>query len=288
MLPTIDFQNPARTVRQPGPALEPRASVVPASGRLLSFVLEPGRSLLAGLDAALSAEGFSSAAVALEGGGFGPFDYVKPALSRDGANAAFYSEVFRPEGVTRIEQLRVTFGRRDGAAWLHGHGFWREASGIRSGGHVMPHETIVAAPIRARAWAFAGAEFVAEADAETNFSLFGPIMQAAAAAPNCFAVRLRPNQDICGAIEDICARGGIAQARIEGGVASIIGAQFEDGRVISNFATEMFVRSGVVRAGVAALDVGFVDYTGLLSEGRLRRGANPVLMTAELVIVPTA
>jgi hypothetical protein len=46
----------------------------------------------------------------------------------------------------------------------------------------------------------------------------------------------------------------------------------------------MYLRNGVVQEGRALLDVALVDYTGRLSEGRLRRGANPVLMTVEIVI----
>jgi len=34
------------------------------------------------------------------------------------------------------------------------------------------------------------------------------------------------------------------------------------------------------------VDVTLVDYTGTTSRGRLRRGANPVLVTFELVLQP--
>jgi predicted DNA-binding protein with PD1-like motif len=276
--------DPVRRVRQPGPALAPRALVVPAAGRSFRGTLSPGRSLVSALHEML---GDRSAALTLEAGSFGPFDYVKPALSTDGAHAAFYSAVFSPPGLTRIEHLRVTFGRREGAAWLHGHGFWHEADGTRSGGHVMPHETIIAAPTEVVGWLLDEADFLAEPDPETNFTLFGPTATTSSLPANSLAIRLRPNQDICHALEDICGLNGIAAARIEGGVASIIGAHFDDGAVVENFATEMFIRQGEICDGVAVLDVALVDYTGALHEGRLRRGANPVLMTAELVVVPT-
>ena len=37
----------------------------------------------------------------LKGGALGPFAYVMPALSKDGDHAAFYSDTFRPAGITR-------------------------------------------------------------------------------------------------------------------------------------------------------------------------------------------
>ena len=114
-------------------------------------------------------------------------------------------------------------------------------------------------------------------------------MQDGRAAGRFFALRLRPNQDICGTLEAFCRERRIGRAEIRGGVASIIGAVFEDGRIVEPFATEMFIRSGRIAAardGVpeASLDVALVDYTGVLSEGRLRRGANPVLMTVEVAL----
>ena len=82
---------------------------------------------------------------------------------------------------------------------------------------------------------------------------------------------------------------GSPRARLHGGVGSIIGARFADGRIVEPFATELAVRSGVIASGAggaleAELDVALVDYTGGLAEGRLMRGDNPVLMTMELVL----
>ena len=47
------------------------------------------------------------------------------------------------------------------------------------------------------------------------------------------------------------------------------------------------IRPDAQGAPVADLDIGLVDYTGGLAEGRLRRGENPVLMTVELAIKAT-
>jgi hypothetical protein len=60
-----------------------------------------------------------------------------------------------------------------------------------------------------------------------------------------------------------------ARAEVRGGVAQIVSA------------------AAACLGAEAVLDVAMIDWTGTISAGRLRRGANPVLMTAELVLIPT-
>jgi predicted DNA-binding protein with PD1-like motif len=228
----------------------------------------------------------------IRGGALGPFAYVMPALSKTDENAAFYSDSFRPAGITRLKMGAMTLGQRDGAAFFHCHALWTEADGRASGGHILPEETIVAEPFEVDAFGVDGAVFAAEPDPETNFRLFGPEASAATGAKTtrrAFALRLRPNQDFAGALEAFCRERGIVHAKLHGGVGSIIGARFADGRIVKPFATEMAVRSGVIAPGAggslaAELDVALVDYTGGLAEGRLLRGDNPLLMTMELVL----
>jgi predicted DNA-binding protein with PD1-like motif len=259
----------------------------------LEFRLEPGLDLLNAVHRPLAGTGRPSAVLQLEGGAFGPLVYAIPALSPTQEHAAFYSEFLRPPDRSHIECAALTFGTNGGAPSLHCHGIWREPDGTRHGGHVIPGETIVAEPIRARAWALDGIGFETRPDAETNFTLFEPVMLPARndgrGRGRFLALRLRPNQDICLALEQFCRDRHIMKAELRGGVASIIGAVFEDGREVEPFATEMFIRSGRIAttdAGTteASLDVALVDYTGGLAEGRLRRGANPVLMTVEVVL----
>jgi predicted DNA-binding protein with PD1-like motif len=129
--------------------------------------------------------------------------------------------------------------------------------------------------------------FEGNLDPETNFKLFGPIVVASIntqATPRAYAIRLRPNQDFCGALEAFCTDHKIARAKIRGGVGSTIGARLEVGSVVENFATEVYVRSGTIEDGIATVDVALVDYTGVIAEGRYVRGDNPVLMTFELVL----
>jgi len=281
-----------RSVAQPGPPAIERIQWVEEKGRAFSFTLEAGLPLLEAARRGFAAEGFAGGTLNIGGGALGPFAYVMPALSRDGANAAFYSDTFRPAGVTRIKVAAMTLGRRDGAPFFHCHGLWSEADGRVNGGHMLPEETIVAEPFEVDAFGIDGAAFTAEPDGETNFKLFGPIASDATGAQTtcrAFALRLRPNQDFAGALETFCRQHAIFRARIHGGVGSTIGARFSDGRSVVPFATELAITSGTVAPNAygkleAVIDVALVDYLGGVGEGRLVRGDNPVLMTMELVL----
>ncbi len=282
--------DPNRRVLQPGPAAAERVQWVAGHASPLEFTLEPGLNLIEAIRRPLAGAGGVSAVMSLEGGAFGPFTYVIPAPAPTPEHAAFYSAFHRPPGISRVESAAVTFGLRDGAAFLHCHGVWAGDDGVRRGGHVIPDQTIVAEPVRVRAWTLDGMAFEAMPDPETNFTLFGPVPDRnAPVSGRFFAARFRPNQDLCGALEGFCRDHGIASAILRGGVASTIGAVFEDGRTVDSFATEMFIRSGRIEPGadglpVAGLDVALVDHRGELAEGRLKREANPILMTLEVVI----
>jgi predicted DNA-binding protein with PD1-like motif len=276
-----------RSIKQPGPPSAERIQWVEVRGRAFSFTLEAGLPLLEAARRGFAAEGFTGGTLNTSGGALGPFGYVMPALSKTGENAAFYSDTFRPAGITRLKLATMTLGARDGAPFFHCHGLWREADGRLGGGHMLPEETFVAEPFEVSAFGIDGAVFEAEPDPETKFKLFGPVpaKPAAANAPSrAFAMRLRPNQDFAGCLEAFCREQGLARARIHGGVGSTIGARFTDGKVIEPFATELAITSGVVASNEATLDVALIDYTGGIGEGRLIRGDNPVLMTMELVL----
>jgi predicted DNA-binding protein with PD1-like motif len=281
-----------RGIKQPGRPAPERIQWAEARGRAFSFTLEAGVPLLEAACRGFVAEGFAGGVLNIKSGALGPFAYVMPALSTTGENAAFYSDTFRPEGITRLRMGAMTLGSRDGAPYFHCHALWTEAAGRAGGGHILPEETVVAEPFEVDAFGLDGAVFTAEPDAETNFKLFGPVPWAASRAQTtsrAYALRLRPNQDFAGALEAFCRERGISGAKLHGGVGSIIGARFADGRSVEPFATEMAVRSGAIALGAegtpeATLDVALVDYTGGLAMGRLTRGDNPVLMTMELVL----
>jgi hypothetical protein len=100
---------------------------------------------------------------------------------------------------------------------------------------------------------------------------------------------VRPNQCFHAALEEFCRKNNLSRAVIHGGVGSLIGSSFEHGLETEPFATEVFITRGVIApdaagAPFAEIEAGLVDYTGALAEGRLKRGANPVLMTFELIV----
>src|SRR5215211_5503720 len=287
-------------IEQPGPAATERIQWVEARGRAFSFTLEAGVLLLEAARRGFAEAGFAGGVLNMRGGALGPFAYVMPALSKTPKHAAFYSNTFRPSGITRLKMGAMTLGERDGAPFFHCHALWREADGRVNGGHILPEETIVAEPFEVDAFGIDGAIFLAKVNPETNFKLFGPVPSENASRKEgdttganntgrAFALRLRPNQDFAGALEGFCRARGISRARLHGGVGSIIGARFADGRSLVPFATELAVGSGEISPGpagavTAQLDIALVDYLGGLGEGRLTRGDNPVLMTMELVL----
>jgi predicted DNA-binding protein with PD1-like motif len=281
-----------RSIAQPGSPVPERIQWVEARGRAFSFMLEAGVPLLEAARRGFAAAGFGGGVLNAKAGALGPFAYVMPALSRDGANAAFYSDTFRPGGVTQLKLAAMTLGQRDGAPFFHCHGLWTEADGRVNGGHMLPEETVVAEPFEVDAFGLDGAIFSAERDPETNFKLFGPVPAAvtdAQTTSRAFALRLRPNQDFACSLEAFCRQHGIIHARLHGGVGSTIGACFTDGRTVVPFATELAIRSGSIAPGPdgtlhADLDIALVDYLGGIAEGTLMRGDNPVLMTMELVL----
>jgi predicted DNA-binding protein with PD1-like motif len=281
-----------RSIDQPGPAAPERIQWVEARGRAFSFTLPAGLPLLEAARRGFAEAGFSGGVLSMGEGALGPFAYVMPALSKTGANAAFYSDTFRPDGITRLKLGAMTLGERDGAPFFHCHGLWTETDGHLHGGHILPEESIVAEAFTVDAFGIDGAMFTAEPDPETNFKLFGPVPRATtdvSADRRAFALRLRPNQDVAAALETFCRQHGILHGRIHGGVGSTIGAHFTDGRTVVPFATELAIRSGAIAPGAdgtlqAELDIALVDFLGGIAEGRLMRGDNPVLMTMELVL----
>jgi predicted DNA-binding protein with PD1-like motif len=285
----------ARSVKQPGPPAARRVQSVEGRCSSLEVSLEPGLTLLEAVRRPLAAFGCSSAAVELEGGALGPFSYFLPAYSETPEHAAFYSQPFSGDGVSALKAARGTFGMRDGSPLLHCHAIWSQ-HGTARGGHLLTTEAIVAAPIKARIWSLDGVGFEAHPDAETNFTLFGPVVLPQTLpssdqprSKRCFALRLLPNQDICTALEDFCRSEGVSAAVVRGGVASIIGAIFEDGSSVTSEVTEMLICTGTIASGShgathATLDVELVDHKGEVAAGRLVRGANPILITAEIVL----
>ncbi len=283
-----------RRIAQPGTPETERIAFVEAKGRAFQFVLEPGVPLLEAVRRGFAAEGFVSGVLNFGEIALAPFAYVMPALSSSPDFAAYYSETYRPAGVTHLIDGAMTFGTRDGAPFFHCHALWREADGKLSGGHILPvEETVVARAATVHAFGLSGARFDGTPCRETNFKLFEPIVdipRETSGDQRCFAIRMRPNIDLHLALEDFCREHDVPAARILGGVGSTIEARFSDRASMTNFATEVYIRDGRIapdEQGVlqAAISAALVDYTGETGWGMLQRGDSPVLMTFEIVLV---
>lgn len=302
-----------RSIVHPGTPDSRRIYAVPSQAHSVDAKLAVGQTLLDAVAAVIDQVGrksFQGGAFSLNSGALSSFNYVMPALSRSSEHAVYFSDTFQVEGVIKLETARVTYGHRQGRPWLHCHAVWVEPNGRRHCGHLLPDQVTVAEPIHIRGVALEGAAFAVCPDKETNFSLFLPVSTDAAPSvtdwsmlklksshssvaqtSTAFALRIAPNEDLCEALESFCRSQGIQQASIVGGVGSTVGASFQDGRVVEPFVTELLIRSGKITSdengnAQAEVDIAMIDYTGGFSEGRLARGGNPILVTAELVLCP--
>lgn len=283
-----------RLIEHPGPVPEARATRADGWLEKARFELEPGLTLLDALAVRLQSHSARSATLALRGGAFGKLAYVMPATSSSPDHAVYFSGRHDPPGVATLQEGCVTYGIRDDGPWLHCHAAWTTADGKPGCGHILPDQSVIAEPIQAEAWLMRGVEFRVAPDPETNFSLFQPFSRPVVRPPDArpaFALRLAPNQDLCTALEAECASRGIREAVLCAGVGSLVGAVFDDGRVVGPHITEVYVRQGRIAEDAngrlkADVDIRMVDHTGRISEGRLRRGSNAVLVTFELLVEP--
>jgi predicted DNA-binding protein with PD1-like motif len=279
-----------RQILHPGPIAPDRMTAVSDAPVPLHFVLEPGRAV----DEAI-AEGFAGADciggfVELRGGRCNPFKYVIPAASPDGRHAAWYSATFEPLAPVEIKRASAIVGLRDDQPFIHCHGLWYTGKGPRMG-HMLASNAIVVEPIEATGIGARAATFKALHDPETNFTLFEPMgamkINVEHAGPRVLLAKVRPNEDISRAIENICSKHAIRAARIYG-IGSLNGVRFADGTCLDSHATEVQICEGrVVHVDdrlQAHLHVDVVDMNGEIFTGELAHRDNPVCVTFELVI----
>lgn len=281
-----------RSILHPGAAQEPRVLALACQARRLQVTFNPGTSVLSSVTEALAPLGIESAIVEIAGGPFEPLVYVMPAESDDGVHAAWYSRTHAPSGRGTIEALAFTYGRRDGAPFLHCHGIWRHADGQRRAGHLIPGEASFAEPVEATVIALSGATLDQLDDDETRFRLFTPVPHGeSSSGQRAVLCRVKPNEEICAAIERTAKAHGIEHASLHG-IGSLVGCDFTDGQHMASIASELFIRRGSLRPvrgePVAALDIAVVDIGGRIFEGEIERGRNTVCVTFELAIVEEA
>ena len=140
-----------RTLIQPGPVHPARFDSLPGEPLALDYTLTPGLSLNEALTAPLVAAGMQSATVTFGGGGLAPFRYVMPGPPDSALHVAYFTAPRAPAGETRVDAANATFGWDEGKPYVHIHGAWTEADGSRHGGHMLPHDCIVAREMPAHA-----------------------------------------------------------------------------------------------------------------------------------------
>ncbi|MBM1170809.1 PCC domain-containing protein [Microvirga arabica] len=279
-----------RRIDHPGPVAVERYVAVSGAAVPIRFVLEPGLAVDEAVAAGMREAGCIGGFVEFRGGRCEPFRYVMPAASSDPRYVAWYSETFEPDGLVDVTRACAIVGVREGKAFLHCHGIWDTIKGQRMG-HMLAPLSRVAEPIDVTGIGFRDATFEAMPDPETNFTLFEPVRHAGAGSPKAGApvllAKVRPNQDISFAIEEICSQHGIASAHIYG-IGSLNGVRFVDGARVDSHATEVLIRTGHFASldgqTSARLTLDVVDMDGVISSGEIVRGDNPVCVTFELVV----
>ena len=272
-----------RAVAHPGPAAADRLELRSCAGRDIEVVLPPGMPLEDAVAEALAPEGLDSAWLEIAAAPVERLGYVIPALSADAGHVAWYSGI-RGFGAGTIGRIGMIVGRHEGASFLHGHGLWSPRGGPRAMGHILAPRTVLARPAPARGIGLNGAMFDRLRDEETNFELFR-VRGTGGVKGDHAALRLRPNQDFATAIHAACARLGWGAARVHG-IGSLIGAQFEDGSLLGSLPSEFLVTDCEAGRGGPEPEILIVGIDGsTIMSGRLTRGENAVLITAELVLV---
>jgi len=265
-----------RSVIHPGPAVEPRATALPVQAHPVEVVLRGGLPFGEAVAEALAS--FEGGFLDLRDVPMDPLAYVIPGPAQNG-HAAWYSATHYMGAGARIVQGCVHLGWRAGARFTHSHGIWADDTGARHMGHLLPDQAVVARDCTVAGWGLTGGCLVAQPDPETAFTLFQPEPRntQAGGAP-AHLVTLRPNQDIGAALTGLGLSGAVM------GLGSLIGTQM-DRDTLDSYATEILLTDGHVRPEVAMLHAASIGLDGRMIEGRLIPGANPVLVTAELLVL---
>ena len=264
----------------PGPAPSRRWAIASCHAEPVELVLPVAERLAESV--VLSLADYDDGWLVIEDVPLAALDFVIPGEDPTGAHAAWYAGPYRM-GAGRIVHLGLHAGRKQGGAWLHGHGSFA-APGWKGPdfGHILPVESRLAQPVLARGWGLRGARLDVTPDTETHFPLFQPV--ATGGGGNAALVTLRPNQDLTEALEAALAEAGITDAQVFG-LGSVVRPKLEGQPRIDSYATELLLTEGVIRRGRARLGVEVVTLQGSRHRGVLERGENGVCITAELLVV---
>ena len=268
------------TLTHPGPAPARRWAVAPCRAEPVEVTLPVAETLAQSAAQALA--GYDGGWLVIEESTLSNLDFLIPGEDATGTHAAWYAGPYRM-GAGRITHLGMHVGRKEGAPWLHGHGGFA-APGWQGPdfGHILPLESRLAHPIRARGWGLTGAHLQVCADTETHFPLFQPV--ALGTGGNAALITLRPNQDFITGLEAAAAEAGITDGAVLG-LGSIVRPKLEGQSRLPSDATELLLTQGVITNGRARVEIEVVTLQATRHRGWLERGANGICITAELLVV---
>lgn len=271
-----------RRIDHPGPISPARRELVACAGTPIAVTLAAGIPLEEAIATALADQQVDSAWLTLSGAAFETLDYVIPDHAKDADHVAWYSKPHRlRDGL--ITRLGMIVGHHKGQSFLHGHGLWSDADSGDAFGHILAGSTVLSEPIVAKGIGLNGAGFERMPDPETNFELFSVIEKAPKYAGYA-ALRLAPNQDLTEALENAVRDLGWTSADVVG-LGSLVGAVFESGETLESHATEFLITDAKVGPDAPPPEILIVGIDGdEILGGRLKRGENAVLVTAELVL----
>lgn len=268
------------TLVHPGPPAARRRAIARCVAEPVEVLLPVAETLAQSAAAALA--GFDGGWLEITDSSLSNLDFVIPGEDRSGAHAAWYAGPHQM-GAGRIVHLGMHVGQKEGAPWLHGHGAFAAPGWAGPDfGHILPYESRLAQPVRARGWGLTGARWQVSADAETHFPLFQPVSRGQGG--NAALVTLRPNQDLVTALDAAAAEIGIAEGRVFG-LGSLVRPKLEGQERIPSHATELLLTQGVITKGRARVEIEVVTLTGSRHRGWLERGENGICITAELLVV---
>ena len=267
-------------LEHPGTALARRWAVATCSAQPVDLILPVADTLAASVAQALA--DFDGGWLVIENATLGNLDFVIPGADPTGTHAAWYAGPHQM-GAGRIDHLGLHAGRKDGTAWLHGHGAF-SAPGWQGPtmGHILPLESRLSKPIRVTGWGLVGARLEVTQDDETNFPLFQPVQTGAGAG--AALITLRPNQDMNAAIAAAAAEAGITNGRIYG-LGSIVNPRLKDQPPFDSYATEILLTDGHITDGTAQIEVEIVTLSATEHKGWLEPDQNGVCVTAELLVI---
>lgn len=268
------------TLAHPGPAYARRWAALPCSAQPVDLILPVADTLAQSV--ALALAGFDGGWLEIDNAPLANLEFVVPGADHTGQHAAWYAGPHRM-GAGMVTHLGLFAALKDGAPWLHGHGGFA-ASGWSGPdfGHILPLDSRLAAPTRARGWALTGTGFEVQTDPETGFPLNQPA--ALGGGVGAALITLRPNQDMGAALIAAAAEAGITQACVFG-LGSVVHPRLIGQPPIDSYATELLLTKGRIKHGHADLEVELITLSGARHTGILEPGKNGICITAELLLI---